>query len=75
MQLELINIGRNKVCQTIEMKKPTANKIFKEVKKHLLSKEIDFIESEVKGIYNVFVGGLRNVGQIKLDPPSLLLEQ
>jgi len=71
MQLELINLGRDKVCQKIEMKKLTWNKIMKEVKKHLMSKSIDVVESDVSGTYNVYVGGFREVGQIKLDPPDL----
>lgn len=69
MQLELINIGRNQVCEKVTLKKPiTERKIFKAVKKHLLSKDITIMESDTKCLYNVYAG-FRSVGQIKSEEP------
>ena len=43
MKVELINVGRNNVCKTITVKDEKG--IFKELKNHLMSKDIELFES------------------------------
>lgn len=63
MNVGLINVGRNKVCKNITVKNESG--IFKELKKHLMSKDIELMESKKKkNRFDVVVGGIRTVGEI-----------
>lgn len=65
MKAELINVGRNKVNKTIEVK--NIKGIFKELDQHLRSKDVELIEAdEDSTTYNVEVGGFRFVGKVKI---------
>ncbi len=63
MELELINLGRNKVNKKLTVK--DGKGVLRELKKHIMSTEIELIDVDGKGTrYDVYVGGFRNVGQI-----------
>lgn len=63
MEIKLIEIGRNHYCGTADVK--DLNEALKEVMKHLLSSNVEMIESEKKNLFNVFAG-FHKVGQIKI---------
>lgn len=71
MKVKLIGIGRNMVSEEIDMKKPSWNKIYKAVKKHLLSRGIDIAPSDQPNTFNVFAG-FRGIGQVWVEHPELL---
>ena len=64
MQVQFINLGRNNFNATMQLKTPAA--IRKEVKKHLMSRDIDYVYDERKDEYTVFAG-IRAVGTIKIS--------
>lgn len=73
MQLKLINLGRNNINATVTIKNPSYSAVLKEVKKYILSKGIDIEETETEGLYDVYVGGCRHVGQIQVDKPQFMI--
>lgn len=65
MEVQLINVGRNKVCKTVNVK--NENGIFKALKPYLLSKEIELVQSGCsEDRYVVVVGGMRVVGEVMI---------
>lgn len=69
MIVELINVGRNMVNKTIRVK--TDRQIVKELKKHILSPYFEVVIDDMfVGQYNIIVGGLRVVGQIRIIDPD-----
>jgi len=64
MELQLINLGRNKVNKTITVKNEKA--MFREISSHLMSNSIELSKTETENEYDVLVGGFRNVGKIIL---------
>jgi hypothetical protein len=67
MKLTIINLGRNKINGTFEIKNGGRKAITDFLKKYILSGEIFFSETEKdSNIYDVIVG-IRTVGQIKIE--------
>ncbi len=63
MELQLIGVGRNKVNKTVTIKQ--ASDVLKEIKKYIMSQEIDLTPVEDKiNTYDIYVGTFRKVGQI-----------
>ena len=62
MELQLINLGRNNINKTINVKNEKA--MWRELSKHLMSKVIELSETDEPNKYNVYVGMFRNVGQV-----------
>jgi hypothetical protein len=63
MELELINLGRNKVNKKVTVK--DGKGVLRELRQHIMSNEIELIDVDGKNNrYDVYVGGFRNVGQI-----------
>lgn len=67
MKVNLINIGRNNINRSFELKELNWTKIAKEVSKHLASKGIDIEEDpNTHNGYNV-IAGFRTVGKITIE--------
>jgi hypothetical protein len=64
MKVQFINVGRNNFNATMQLK--TVAAIRKEVKKHLLSRSVDFVYDEEKDEYAV-LAGFHEVGTIKIS--------
>ena len=63
MKIKLINIGRNHYSGETEVK--DLNKALEEVMKHLLSSNVNLVESKKKNFFNVFAG-FHIVGQVEI---------
>lgn len=61
MKLQLINVGRMKVNKTVTVK--NEREIWNEVSRHLLSREVEIIETDTPNKYTVHAG-CRPVGEI-----------
>lgn len=61
MEIQLINLGRNNVNKTVTVK--NENEMWREIKKHLLSKDIELTETDEPNKYTVWAG-MRNVGEL-----------
>ena len=63
MEIQMINLGRNKVNKTVTVKDEKA--MWRELGKHLASKSIELqrVENDPER-YDVYVGVFRNVGQV-----------
>ena len=61
MKYRMVNIGRNKV--TREFEAVCAHDILREVKRYLMSRDVEIIESDVG--FNVFAG-MRSVGRVEV---------
>jgi hypothetical protein len=72
MKVKLINLGRDNINKEIEIKNPSFSKVYKEVKKHLLSKHPDIEETADPHTFNV-VAGFRTVGQIWVENPQFMI--
>ena len=66
MKAEFINLGRNDINKTVEVKNTKA--LHREIQKHVISRNWDMMESETENIYDVF-SGLRSIGQVKIIEP------
>ncbi len=67
MIVELINVGRAKVCKKVEGLH-TMQEVLHEVRKHLASDEVALVEKESTipyTDYEVVVGGFRTVGMVR----------
>lgn len=62
MEIQLINLGRNNINKTVVVKNEKA--MWRELSKHLMSKDIELSETDEPNKYDVYVGVFRNVGQI-----------
>jgi hypothetical protein len=67
MKLKLINIGRNKINESFNIKNSGKTEISKILSKYILSNDFYFIEDEnEKNLYSV-IAGFREIGQIKIE--------
>lgn len=66
MKAQLIDVGRNKVNKTVEVKNATA--LHKEIGKYILSKGWGLEETQEEDVYEV-TAGLRTVGTVKILAP------
>ena len=65
MEVQLINVGRNKICKTVNVK--NENGIIRELKPYLMSKEIELVQSGcTEDRYSVVVGGMCVVGEVMI---------
>jgi hypothetical protein len=64
MKIQLIDIGRDKINKIVEV--ISAEAALEEVSKYLRNSIVELQETENPDIYNVVVGGLRTVGQVKI---------
>jgi hypothetical protein len=65
MELQLINLGRNKINKTVVVKNEKG--MWRELSKHLMSRSIELSETNEPNKYDVYVGVFRNVGQIIIN--------
>lgn len=63
MKAQLIDIGRNKVNKTVEVKSVKA--LHKEIDKHILSRAWGLEETEDENVYSV-TAGWNTVGTVKI---------
>jgi hypothetical protein len=64
MIIKLIDVGRQKVNKQIQV--ASLHHALTEVEKHLMSREVELIETSDPTIYDVVVGGFRTVGKIAI---------
>jgi hypothetical protein len=61
MELQLINVGRNKINKTVFAKND--KEMWRHIKSCLLSQDIELTQTETKDKYTIWAG-MRNVGEI-----------
>ncbi len=66
MELTMINLGRNNINKTVIVKDEKA--MWREIRKHLMSKSIELSETDEPNKYDVYVGTFRSVGQVIIKP-------
>lgn len=68
-QIELINVGRNKVNEKFELEgnnlKEIAILMYARIKKYLMSKDIQISEENTDGKHSIFAG-FHKVGEVKI---------
>ena len=67
MTAKLIEVGRGKVTKTVEVKNKAG--LLQEVRRHLMSSEVELTETDDDGTCEVIVGGFRTVGKVKILTP------
>ena len=63
MKFKLVNVGRSKATREVDLKDP--KNLLIEVRKHLMSRDIDIYFEEDGSKGTVYVGGIRPVGTIE----------
>lgn len=63
---QIQNLGRNKFSGVIEAEGP--QDILREVKKHLMSNDVEIFSEDGNKTFSVIVGGFRTVGYVKQLP-------
>lgn len=64
MVIELINVGRRQVNKTVVVK--NWNGVWRELGKHLMSKDVELVEQENEKDKYMVVCGARTAGEIKI---------